>query len=73
MTTLRCTHTFGSPACGYVLPERAGNRVGLGFDRCAGTFGECVERGDDEAVRGVAPEGEKDRRPQRFGWPIQRQ
>jgi hypothetical protein len=59
---------FGSPACGYVQPEKPRNRVGLGFDHCGGSFGECVERGDDEAMRGVAPEREADRRPQRFGW-----
>jgi hypothetical protein len=59
---------FGSPACGYVLPDKAHNRVGLGFAHCGASLGECVERGDDEAVRGVAPEREEDRRPQRFGW-----
>lgn len=41
-STIRGRHAFGSPECGYVMPEQAKNRLGLGFDYCTGTFGECV-------------------------------
>lgn len=44
---------FGSVGCGYVIPPTPTNAVGGGFDFCPKLLDACVERGQDEAARGV--------------------
>jgi hypothetical protein len=61
-----CDH----PVQAFAPSRSALNRIGRGFERCGGSLRDCIERGNDESSRGVTPEAEKDRRPQRFGWLI---
>lgn len=43
----RCRWPFGSNECGYLV------NAASGFTTCNKTLGDCVERGDDEVLRGL--------------------
>lgn len=53
---------FGGSRCGYIIPSSPGETVGTGFSTCPKSYAACVERGADEAARGVTV-----RHPLRFG------
>lgn len=50
---VHCRFGFGGAECGYVIPASPGEAIGLGFSTCSKLVEACIERGLDEAARGI--------------------
>lgn len=55
-TGIRCSAIFGSPECGYIIPEFPTDEIGGGFSFCTRTLAACEIRGLDEEARSVPVE-----------------